>query len=81
MKNERKIGYVSREEFVERIRKQFSPEYVEFFLIQMGHSPRVCPNCGNTSFTTLWLADPREFACPASHPMSCGTCSEWRTSL
>jgi hypothetical protein len=58
MGQERKAGYVTREEFVDRIRKQFSPEYAEFLLIQMGHSPTVCPNCGNTSFTTLWLAKP-----------------------
>jgi hypothetical protein len=59
MDGKSKVRYERREEFVERIRKQFSPEYVEFLLIQMGHSPKVCPKCGNTSFTTLWLADPR----------------------
>jgi hypothetical protein len=53
-----KVGYESREEFVERIRKQFSPDYAEFLLVQMGHSPQVCPRCGNASFTTLWLAQP-----------------------
>jgi hypothetical protein len=60
MKEKGKVGYVSREEFVGRIRKQFSPEYAEFLLIQMGHSPKVCPKCGSTSFTTLWLAKPNK---------------------
>jgi len=48
MEQKRKVGYVSPEGFVDRIRKQFSPEYVEFLLIQMGHSPKVCPKCGTT---------------------------------
>jgi hypothetical protein len=60
MEVKRKVGYVDRDEFVNRIRKQFSPEYAEFLLVQMGHSPKVCPKCGNSSFTTLWLADPRD---------------------
>jgi hypothetical protein len=55
-----KVRYESREEFVERIRKQFSPEYAEFLLVQMGYSPQVCPKCGNCSFTTLWLAKPND---------------------
>jgi hypothetical protein len=59
MDGKSKVRYVNREEFVEGIRKQYAPEYAEFFLIQMGHSPKVCPKCGNGSFTTLWLADPR----------------------
>ena len=59
MKEKSKVVYVSREEIVDPIRKQFSAEYAEFLLIQMGHSPTVCPKCGNGSFTTLWLADPR----------------------
>ncbi len=54
----RKVGYISREELVERIRKQYSAEYAEFLLVQMGYSPQVCPKCGNGSFTTLCLADP-----------------------
>ena len=60
MGEKRKVGYVNREEFVDRLRKQFSPEYAEFMLIQMGHSPKVCPKCGNGSFTTLWLAKPND---------------------
>jgi hypothetical protein len=55
-----KVRYESREEFVARIRKQFSPEYTEFLLIQIGYSPQVCPKCGNGSFTTLWLAKPND---------------------
>jgi len=31
---------------------------MEFLLVNMGYSPKVCPKCGNGSFTTLWLADP-----------------------
>jgi hypothetical protein len=59
MDGKSKARYITREEFVEGIRKQYSPEYAEFLLIQMAHSPNVCPKCGNGSFTTLWLADPR----------------------
>ena len=59
MEEKNKVRFVSREEVIDRIRKQFSPKYAEFLLIQMGHSPKVCPNCSDTSFTTLWLADPR----------------------
>lgn len=55
-----KIGYVNREEFVQKIRDQFSQEYAEFLLIQMGHLPKVCPKCGNGSFKTLWLAKPNQ---------------------
>ena len=58
MKEKRKVRFVGREEIVEGIKKQFSPEYAEFLLIQAGHSPTVCPKCGSTSFTTLWLAKP-----------------------
>jgi hypothetical protein len=53
-----KVGYISRQEFIEGIKKQFSPEYAELLLIQGGYSAQVCPKCGNTSFTTLWLARP-----------------------
>jgi hypothetical protein len=58
MDRKSKVSYISREEFVEGIRKQFSLEYAEFLLAQMGYSPQVCPKCGNGSFTTLWLAKP-----------------------
>jgi hypothetical protein len=53
-----KVGYISREELIERVKKQFSPEYAELVLIQAGYSAKVCPKCGSTSFTTLWLAKP-----------------------
>lgn len=33
-------------------------EYAKFLLIEAGRSPKVCPKCGSTSFTTLWLAKP-----------------------
>jgi hypothetical protein len=56
----RKGRYLNREEIVEGIRKQFSSEYAEFLLVQMGLSPQVCPTCGNGSFTTLWLAKPND---------------------
>lgn len=59
MKNERKVRYVNREEIAEGIRKQYAPEYAEFLFVQMGYSAQVCPKCRNESFTTLWLADPR----------------------
>lgn len=59
-KQKPKVEYVTREEIVERIRKQFSPEYSEFLLIQAGYSPKVCPKCGSTSFATLWLAKPND---------------------
>jgi len=58
MDRKSKVSYISREEFVEGIRKQFSREYAEFLLVQMKYSPQVCPKCGNGSFTTLWLAKP-----------------------
>jgi hypothetical protein len=60
MAERNKVGYIGREELVDRIRKQFSPEYGEFLLIQAGYSPKVCPKCGSTSFTTLWLAKPND---------------------
>jgi hypothetical protein len=53
-------GVVSKEELIQRIRRQYAPDYADFLLVQMGYLPRVCPNCRNTSFTTLWLADPRD---------------------
>jgi len=49
-------GTRSRRDF-KRIKKRFSPEYVEFLLIQMRHSPKVCAKCRNGSFTTLWLTE------------------------
>jgi hypothetical protein len=58
MEGKIKVRHISREESVDRLRKQFSPEYAEFLLVQMGYSPRVCPKCRNDSFTTLWLAKP-----------------------
>jgi hypothetical protein len=58
MEQKRKVESVSQEGFVDRLRKQYSPEYMEFLLVNMGYSPKVCPKCGNGSFTTLWLADP-----------------------
>src|ERR1700724_1499288 len=58
MGKDRKVSYVSKDEVAQRIRKQFSPEYAEFLLVQMGYSPQVCPKCGHGSFTTLWLAKP-----------------------
>jgi hypothetical protein len=58
MGRDRKVRYVSKDEVAQGIRKQFSPEYAEFLLVQMGYSPQVCPKCGNGSFTTLWLAKP-----------------------
>jgi hypothetical protein len=60
MDEKRKVRYISREASVEGIRKQYSPEYAEFFLVQMGYSPQVCPKSGNGSFTTLWLAKPND---------------------
>jgi len=57
MTEKSKVRYISREELVERIKKQFSPEYAELLLIQAGYSHKVCPKCGSTSFTTLWLAN------------------------
>ena len=60
MDGESKIGYVNREELAERIRNQFSPEYADFLLVHMEYSPRICPKCGNGSFTTLWLAKPND---------------------
>ena len=60
MTEKSKVGYISREELVEGIKRQFSPEYAEFLLIQAGYSPKVCPKCGSTSFTTLWLAKPND---------------------
>jgi hypothetical protein len=55
MEEKRKGG---REGLIDRLRKQYSPEYMEFLSVNMGYSPKVCPKCGNGSFTTLWLADP-----------------------
>jgi len=60
MTEKSKVRYISREELVERIKRQFSPEYTELFLIQAGYSPKLCPKCGSTSFTTLWLAKPND---------------------
>ena len=57
--NLHKVGYVGREEIAERIREQYAPEYAELLLVQMGYVPRICPKCHDQSFTTLWLADPR----------------------
>jgi hypothetical protein len=59
MEETRKLGFVSREEIAERIRKQYATDYAEFLLVQMGYLPQVCPKCQNKSFSTLWLADPR----------------------
>ena len=59
MGKECKVKYVSKDEIAQGIRKQFSPEYAEFLLVQMGYSPKVCPKCGNGS-TTLWLAKPND---------------------
>jgi hypothetical protein len=55
-----KGGVPSREELIERVRSHYAPDYAEFLLVQMGYLPRICPCCRNTSFTTLWLADPRD---------------------
>lgn len=60
MERDRKVRYVSKDEVAQGIRKQFSPEYTEFPLLQMGYSPQACPKCGNGSFTTLWLAKPND---------------------
>ena len=60
MERDRKVRYVSKDEVAQGIRKQFSPEYAEFPLLQMGYSPQACPKCGNGSFTTLWLAKPND---------------------
>jgi hypothetical protein len=58
MEKKNKVGYVTRDQWAERIRKQFAPEYAEFLLIQMEYLPQICPNCRNQTFTTLWLAMP-----------------------
>lgn len=42
MTEKRSVRFIGRDEFVEGIKKQFSPEYAEFFLIHAGHSPKVC---------------------------------------
>jgi hypothetical protein len=55
-----KGGVLSPEEFAQHIRRQYSPDYAEFLLVQMGYAPRVCPKCRNTSFSTLWLANPSD---------------------
>jgi len=60
MTEKSKVRYISREELAEGIKRQFSPEYAKFLLIQARYSPKVCPKCGSTSFTTLWLAKPND---------------------
>jgi hypothetical protein len=50
---------LTREEIGAKILKQHSPRYGKFVLIQMGYSPPICPECRRGSFTTLWLANPR----------------------
>jgi hypothetical protein len=50
---------VSREEITKGIRKQYAKDYATFLLVQMGYAQSICPNCQDNTFTTLWLADPR----------------------
>jgi hypothetical protein len=56
----RKVRFVTKDEVAQGIRRQFSSEYAELLLVQMGYSTQVCPKCDNDSFTTLWLAKPND---------------------
>jgi hypothetical protein len=39
------IRHMLRRTVLSRIKKRFSPEYVEFLLIQMRNSPKLCAKC------------------------------------
>src|SRR5260370_4964646 len=59
-RTERKTGYITKAELLERAKNEFGPEYLRFWLIFVGEAPRICPHCRRESIRLLYLGLPND---------------------
>jgi hypothetical protein len=59
---ETKIEYISNTKLLEKLRKEYGPEYFEFWAIFAGLAPGTCPKCQSEDVRTLYLSLPNNSA-------------------